>query len=130
MTPTVIISPASPEGDHHWGWQYVERWWTPVLGPSACLLGRMIADQLTGGAGEPIIFDVEDARWRLGNSSLERFGRAWARLADFGPLRTDSTGFSFPVYIGQVPERHMRRWTPEQVAAHDKELAAFAVEPW
>ncbi len=75
--------------------RYVERFWLPVLGPSATWLLRRIADRL---ASDPEGFDLplEDTARALGLGGVggrhSPFNRALARCARYRALRHAGTG--------------------------------------
>lgn len=124
---TLVITEAEATGPHFFLDQYVERWWTRVMGPTAMLLGRIIVFDLDCTVDRAIELDVTNTCWQLGNISQRSFDQALRRLMSFGPMRTTTFGFTIPAFIAPVPARHQKMWDDLHVAAHEQELEALGL---
>ena len=127
--------PAPPEGTieiwyvtapfpHPIGGHYVERFWLPVLGPTATLLLRRIASDYT--ACSPRIqhyrrLDRADLAHALGlGTTSAKLERTLDRLTNFDVAHCDAGGrYTIPSHLPDVPRRHQRRWPDALRAEHD-----------
>lgn len=92
---------------------YVERFWLPVLGPSAVLALRFLADRLDRSPGG-LAVDLEEAARSLGvGGTASRHAplrRALERCVRFGLARPRGSGaLEVRRTVGVVPQRHLTR---------------------
>lgn len=106
---------------------YVERFWLPVLGPSATWLARRLARGLDAHpAGVRV--DVADTARALGlgtgTGRNAPISRALMRLCGFGVARQINEGeIHLRVFLGQVEPRHLHRLGAAHEARHERWLA-------
>lgn len=110
--------------------RYVEEFWLPVLGPSACLLLRRAADLLAAAPGGVTVPAEELAR-ALGLGGVAGrhapFPRAIARCVRFGMARRpDPDTVAFRRVVGPLPLRLVARLPPTLQTRHEQWLAARA----
>ena len=109
---------------------YVERYWLPVLGPSATWLLRRLADGLDR-APDGFDVDLADLAASLGvggpDSRHAPIHRALRRCARFGLVRPlGGELLALRRAAGRVPERNLARLPPPLRAAHLQEVAAWS----
>lgn len=84
----VTVDPARAHAGVPIGSDYVERYWTPTLGPSTVALLRLLARDLDTWAGHGHRVDLADIATRLGlgagTSKSSPIARTMNRLAQFG----------------------------------------------
>jgi hypothetical protein len=107
--------------------RYVEEFWLPVLGPSACLLLRRAAVLLAANPGGVCLPADELARaLGLGGTGGRHapFPRAIARCVRYGMARRPAPdSVAFRLWVGPLPLRLVKRLPPLLQAAHDRWLA-------
>lgn len=109
---------------------YVERYWLPVLGPSATWLLRRLADGLDR-APDGFEVDLADLAASLGvggpDSRHAPIRRALRRCTRFGLVRPlGGEVLAVRRAAGRVPERNLARLPPPLRAAHLQEVAAWS----
>jgi hypothetical protein len=109
--------------------RYVERFWLPVLGPSATFLLRRLADDLAEHP-EGFALDVAAAASGLGlNPALgprSPMGRAFGRLGRFGVLRPARPGIAVRRALSTLPRRLVVRLPPLLHDEHEQWVASRA----
>jgi hypothetical protein len=103
--------------------RYVELFWLPVLGPSACLLLRRMADLLIEHPQGTRI-STEDTARALGLGGVggrhAPFPRALGRCVRYGlARRPDPETVAFRRLVGPLPLRLVRRLPPALQPQHD-----------
>lgn len=111
---------------------YVERFWLPVLGPSAVLALRRLADYLDL-APDGVDVDLEETARSLGvGGSASRHSplrRALERCVRFGLARhRGAAALEVRRAVGPLPQRHLLRLPPTLQVEHDR-WAARQPEP-
>jgi hypothetical protein len=96
--------------------RYVERFWLPILGPSATWLLRQLADGLERSPAG-LDLDVEEASARLGlgraGGRQSPFRRAVGRCVRFGFARASGASYvAVRRVVSALPERHVLRLHP------------------
>jgi hypothetical protein len=109
---------------------YVEEFWLPVLGPSACLLLRRAA-QLLAASPDGLAVPADDLARALGLGGTggrhAPFPRAIARCVRFGMARRPLPDtVAFRRMVGPLPLRLVTRLPPTLQDAHERWLAARA----
>lgn len=112
-----------PQGMDVRSW-YVERFWLPVVGPSAVLALRLLADRLDRSPGG-LIVDLEEAARSLGvGGSASRHAplrRALERCVRFGLARSRGGGvLEVRRTVGVLPQRHLARLPAELQEEHGR----------
>ncbi len=105
---------------------YVERFWLPVLGPSATLLLRALADELDRHPGGYRL-DLAEAAAGLGMGTAlgprAPLARALGRLRRFGALRPVTGGVLLRTRLALLSRRQLAGLTPGRRAEHERGLA-------
>lgn len=119
--PTLRIrlwAPPGLEGGADCRSRYAETYWLPVVGPTAFLIGRRLADGLERVPGDELcLASVENFARLFGVSGAgghSAFWRALGRLVDFRVARVQAEApraFEFCPTWGQVPFAIRRRWS-------------------
>jgi hypothetical protein len=103
--------------------RYVELFWLPILGPSACLLLRRVADLLIAHPeGLELSTDDTARSLGLGGSSGRHapFPRAVGRCVRYGMARRPAPGtVAFRRMVGPLPLRLVRRLPPPLLTLHE-----------
>lgn len=127
ITVTPWVDPLVDEGGHDPRSAYVERFWLPTLGPTACWLLRRIVDA----------FDVHPDGFRLdvavtahslgvsGGGEWGAFARAFKRSLLFGLAHRTSEGYAVRRFLPDIPRRHLARLPAELRHSH----AAWRTDP-
>ena len=107
--------------------RYVEEFWLPVLGPSACLLLRRAADLLASApSGVTLPADELARALGLGGTGGRHapFPRAIGRCVRYGMARrTEPDTVAFRRVVGPLPLRLVKRLPPMLQEAHDRWMA-------
>lgn len=127
ITITAWIDPIVEANGHHPRSMYVERFWLPVVGPTALLSYRRISDQL---AVNPHGFDLDLAElargmgmsYRPGTNSA--FANAINRLTMFGIAHNTPAGIALRRRVPNVAYHHLRRLTDNMQQQHVEFLNA------
>lgn len=90
------------------GSSYVERYWTPVLGPSAIILARLCSS-MTGVSVPLTELGQAIGVSKLGTSRNSPVVRALSRLTDFGAARVAAGEFQLASSMPEIPDRLMTR---------------------
>jgi hypothetical protein len=97
---------------------YVERFYMPVLGPTATFVARRLALELDASDGQPIDVNLPELASCLGltysHGRSSPFSKALQRLVKFGVAHQTDTGLALRIRWPDVAHRHTRRW-PERL---------------
>lgn len=100
---------------------YVERFWLPVLGPTATLLLRRLVFEVEAHGHVAVVLphlaQSMGLSFRVGRHSP--FTKALCRLQQFGLMRVTATGLEVRCTIPDVPRRHLDRFCEPLRIEHD-----------
>ena len=102
---------------------YVERFWLPVLGPTATLLLRRIATDHTPSSPHHhryLSFPLDELAAGLGlGSGTAKLRRTLHRLVRYEIVHQDPDGrYTIPSHLPDVPDRYQYRWPESLQAEH------------
>ncbi len=120
LTVVPLRDPAVEEIGYHPRSEYVELFWLPVIGPSATLLLRRLADGMDAGGGRFEVAPAElAASLGLGSGSGAGLARAVGRCVRFG-LARPAGGAALAVrrLVAPLPRRQLMRLPLSLQARH------------
>ncbi len=128
----VTVDPARAHAGVPIGSDYVERYWTPTLGPSTVALLRLLARDLDAWAGNGHRVDLTDLATRLGlGAGVTRsspIARTMNRLAQFGfgcwHLCGTDRALEVFAHAWPISPTRLRRLPADLHDAHTASLAA------
>lgn len=94
---------------------YVETFYTPVVGPTAMLLLRKMGRILATQAAVPMPVEFLAASVGVG---ARQFSAAVQRLVMFRLAERTEAGLAVRTTIGTIPARHLNRLHPALILAH------------
>lgn len=119
---SVARVPGAPNGESLWS-DYAETWWLPTVGPSALWAARRLW-RWAGSPTHPVDVKVPVLAEALGlgaghgpNSAVVR---TVTRVVSFGLARLVDDQLHVPDTVPVLPERFVRRLSPELRAALDE----------
>jgi len=127
--PVITLTKWSDPLVEYWGFEpdslYVERFWLPVLGPTATWLVRRLNYELgnTSDFRGAVDIDLGYVATTMGLSFAagrnSPFTKAIQRLVMFGIAHSTEDGFALRTMLPAVAGRHARRWPEAFKAEHD-----------
>ena len=98
-----------------------QKWWLPVLGPTATVLAYLLARHATDG---PSLWTIEDIALTFGiGTSAARVWRSLDRLDRFGIINRTGDRIAVRLWLAPLTQRQIAQLPPYLAAAYPEHLA-------
>jgi len=118
---TVESSPARIEDGHHVLSCYVERFWTPILGPTSVMVLRRVVHESVARGATTFALDRKLLFQSVGVTGSSTTRRVLARLEMFRHVtRRSDDKFYFSTHLAPLDRGQIARLHPVQQREHDR----------